>query len=113
MSHKIHEGLLIVHKGMKRNRLLHHIDVFLCSRCGFLPVFPVQDCSPVLVELEGENNDVAWVDADGCGGTVRLVSLDAIDVDDPFFAVNLCDFALATLVFASNDPNFVIFANRY
>lgn len=68
---------------------------------------------PVLVELEREDNNIAWVDADGCGRAVRLVPLNAIDVDNPFFAVNLCDFSLTTLVFASNDPNFVIFANRY
>lgn len=53
------------------------------------------------------------MDTDGCGSTVGLVSLNPIDVDDPFFAVHLCNFALPALVLASHDPNFVVLANGY
>lgn len=66
---------------------------------------------PVLVQLDRRDNDVAWVNANGSCGTIRLVTLDAVDVDDPLLTVNLSDLALPTLVFAANNSNFIVFAD--
>lgn len=69
--------------------------------------------TPVLVQLDGRNNDVAGVDADGDSRTVRLVALNPVNVDDPLLAVHLRDLALPTLVLAPNDPDLVVLANGY
>ena len=52
------------------------------------------------------------MNADGDGRTVRLVALDAVDVDHPLLTVDLGDLALPTLVLAPNDPDLVVLANR-
>ena len=44
--------------------------------------------------------------------TVRLITLDAIDVDDPLLAVHLGNLALPALVLPPDDANLVILANR-
>jgi len=80
---------------------------------GLLAVFSVKDCPSILVELEGGNNYIAWVDANRDRRAVRLVPLDTIDVDNPLFTVDLSDLPLTTLVFSTDNPDFVILANRY
>jgi len=80
---------------------------------GLLAVFSVKDCPPVLVEFERGNNDVAWVDTNGDRRAVRLVPLDAIDVDNPLFTVDLGDLSLTTLVFSTDNPDFVILTDGY
>ena len=65
-------------------------------------------CLPVLVQLDRRDDDVAGVDANGDGCTVRLVALDAVDMDYPLLAVDLGDLALPTLVLAPNNPNLII-----
>jgi hypothetical protein len=66
---------------------------------------------PVLVQLDGGNDNVAGVDTDGCGGAVRLVALDTVDVDDPFLAVDLGHFSLPALVLAAYDADLVVLAD--
>ena len=51
------------------------------------------------------------MDADGCGRAVGLVPVHAVDMDDPFFAVDLGDFALSTLELASYDQHLVVFTH--
>jgi len=80
---------------------------------GLLAVFSLKDRPPILVELEGSDNDVAWVDANRDRRAVRLVPLDTVDVDDPLFTVDLGDLSLTTLVFSADNPDFVILPNRY
>jgi len=80
---------------------------------GLLAVFSLKDRPPIFVNLEGGNNDVAWVDANGDRGAVRLVPLDTIDVDNPLFTVDLGDLSLTTLVFSTDNPDFVILTNGY
>jgi len=94
----------------QENSLIDHLRVL--ARGVLLPVLPVQDRSAVLVELQGGNNYVAGVDADGCGRAAGLVSMHTVDVDDPFFAVDLGDLALPTLELASYDQYLVVFAHR-
>ena len=79
----------------------------------FLAVFSFKNRPSILVELKGSNHDVAWVDANGNGRTVRLVPLDTVDVDNPLFTVDLGDLSLTTLVFSTDNPNFVILSHRY
>jgi len=76
------------------------------------PVLPVKNRLPVLIQLDGSNYDIAWVDANGGRRTIRFVTLDTVYVDDPFFPVYLCDFALPALVLPAYDQDFIIFANR-
>ena len=77
-----------------------------------LPILPLQDRTPVFVKLDRGDDDVRGVDADGYGGAVGLVAGDTVDVDHPFLTVDLGDLALAALVFAADDADFVIFADR-
>jgi len=72
-----------------------------------------QECSshsPVLVKLEREDDDVAWVDANGGRSAIRFISLHTVNVNDPLLSVNLGDLALTTLVFSSDNANLVIFS---
>ena len=80
---------------------------------GLLAVFSLKDRPPILVELEGGNNDVAWVNANGDRRAIRLVPLDTIDVDNPLFTVNLGDLSLTTLVFSADNPDLVILTDGY
>ena len=66
---------------------------------------------PILVELDGGDNDVAGVDADGGARAIRLVPLHTVDMDDPLLAVNLGDLALTTLELSSNNSDLVVFAD--
>ena len=86
-----------------------HLDVLLC-RC--LHRLALEDRTAVLVELERDNDDVGWVDADGSRRAVGLVPLDTVDVDDPLLAVDLGDLALTTLVLSAHNPDLVVLANR-
>lgn len=52
------------------------------------------------------------MDSDGGGRTVGLVPLDTVDVDNPFLAVHLGDLALTALVFAADNADLVILADR-
>ena len=90
-----------------------HIDLNLISLllCLLLPVLPLQDCSTVLVQLDVDDDNIRGVYANGHRGAVGLVALDTVDMDDPFFAVDLCYFALAALVFSANDSDFVVLAD--
>ena len=67
--------------------------------------------APVLVQLDGGNNNIAGMDTDGDGCTVRLVALDTVDMDHPLLTVYLGDLALPTLVLAPNNPYLVVLAN--
>lgn len=69
------------------------------------------ESAPVLVQLNGSDNDIAGVDADGDRRAVRLVALDTVDVDNPLLAVDLGDLALPALVLPPNNPDLVILAN--
>jgi hypothetical protein len=68
--------------------------------------------SPVLVQLDSSDNDIAGMHADRRGRSVGLVALNTVDMDDPFFAVNLRNFSLTSFVFAPDNTNFIVFANR-
>ena len=69
--------------------------------------------APILVQLDARDDNVARVDANGDGCTVRLVPLDTVDMDDPFLTVHLGHLALTTLVLAPNNPDLVILADGY
>lgn len=79
---------------------------------GLLPVLPVEDSTAILVQLDGGDNNVGRVDADGGACTVRLIPLHTVDVDDPLLAVHLDDLALSTLELSSDNADLVIFADR-
>lgn len=90
-----------------------HIDDLNISSSGLrlLGILPGEDSTAILVELEGGDDDVAGVDADGGAGAVRLVPLHTLNVDDPLLAVHLDDLALTTLVLPSDNADFIIFAD--
>lgn len=66
---------------------------------------------PVLVHFDAGNDHLAGVDTNGYGGTVRLVPLDTVDVDDPLLAVDLGHFALTPNVLSTGDSDLIISAN--
>ena len=89
------------------------IDSLNLSGGLLLAVFSLKDRPPILVELEGGNDDIAWVNTNGDRRAIRLVPLDTIDVDNPLFTVDLGDLSLTTLVFSTDNPDFIILPNRY
>lgn len=109
-----------------------HFDILSLLSCtgGFLPVFPVQNCPPakytqirsrlyhahdcyipILIQLDGDDNHFAGVHTNRGSSAIRLVALHAVNVDDPFFTVHLCDFSFPTLVCPPNDPDLVVLAD--
>ena len=88
-----------------------YLDLHLLA-LSLLSVLSVQNRTPVLVQLDRSDNDIAGVDANGDGSTVRLVALDTVDVDDPLLTVHLGHLALPTLVLAPNDPDLIVLAYR-
>jgi len=75
-------------------------------------VLAVQDSPTVLVHLDAGDNNIAGINANGYRSTIRFVALYTVDVDDPFFAVDLSHLALTTLVLATNNPDFIVLSNR-
>jgi hypothetical protein len=67
--------------------------------------------SPILVQLDGGDNNIAGVDANGGASAVRLVSLDTVDMDNPLLAVHLQNLALTALELSSNNSDLVVFAD--
>lgn len=67
--------------------------------------------APVLVQLDGGDDNIAGVDTNGDRRAVRLVSLDTVNVDNPLLAVHLRDLAFPSLVLAPHNPNLVILAD--
>jgi len=95
----------------KRKPLVGHLNITPpCCRVLF-PVFAFEDGAPVLVHFDAGNDHLAGVDTNGYGGTVRLVSLDTVDVDDPLLAVDLGHFALTPDVLSTGDSDLIISAN--
>jgi len=77
-----------------------------------LAILPVENGAPVFVHLDGGNDDFTGVNADGHAGTIRLITVNTVNVDDPFLAVDLGHFAFAAHVLPAGDSDFVILANR-
>jgi len=65
----------------------------------------------VLIELNGGDDNVAGVNTKGSSRPVDLVTVDAVNMNYPFFAVHLGDLALSSLMLATDNQNFVIFAD--
>lgn len=51
------------------NTSLDHLNI-LRRRGVLLSVFPVQNCSPILVELNVDYDNLARVDTDGCSRAI-------------------------------------------
>ena len=66
---------------------------------------------PILVKLDGGDHDFAGVDTNGRSGSVGLVALHTINMNDPFLAIHLCNLSFPTLVLSAYNPYFVILAN--
>jgi len=58
----------------------------------------------------GDDN-LGGVDTDGDGGTVGLLAVDALDVNDPLATVDLDDLALTALEGTANDHDLIILAD--
>lgn len=71
---------------------------------------PLQDALPILVQLKLRDLTLGGRDADGHALAVALLARDALDVDDVLEAVDGGDLALAALVAAALDDDFVVFA---
>lgn len=90
---------------------LHLLCLPLAVRLPTL-TYPLQNVLPVLVQLE-LCDDALWrSNTDGDWLAVRLFACDSLDVYDVFETVDGSNFALTTLVRASWDDDFVVFADR-
>lgn len=97
-----HTGKRFTEGGIELGTRLNHLNVLWCrSGRALRSVLPVKNRLPVLIQLDGGNYNVAWVNADGGCGTIRLVALDTVYVDDPLFPVHLRDFAFPALVLST------------
>lgn len=65
---------------------------------------------PVIIELDGGDHNVGWVNANGCGCAVRFVSLYTLDVHYPLLPVHLGNLSFSTLVFSPYNPNLIVLA---
>jgi hypothetical protein len=79
---------------------------------GLGAVLALEDGLAVLVQVKLGDDNLGGVDADGDSGTVDLLAVDTLNVDDPLAAIDLDDLALTTLVGATNDQDLVILADR-
>ena len=70
-----------------------------------------KDVLTVLVELELGDDDLGRVDAERDGLAGGLVAGDTLNVDDVLETVDGGDLALAALVAAADDGDFVVFAD--
>ena len=61
--------------------------------------------------MELGDNNLGGVDADRDGGTVGLLAVNALNVDDPLATVDLDNLALTALVGAANNQNLIILAD--
>lgn len=59
------------------------------------------------------DDHVAGVDAKGHSGTVVLLAVDALNVDDILAAVDLGDLAVAALEGSADNANLVVLADRH
>lgn len=76
-------------------------------------VLAVEDRLTELGELHLGDLNVAGVNSDANGGTVGLLAIDLVDVDDPLQAVASGDLALAALVHAALDLDLVVLADGH
>lgn len=90
-------------------RSLDHFDI--SRSCCRLRRLPLENRSAILVQFDRGDNHIAGVDSDRSSGTIRLIALHTIDVDDPFLTVNLCDLSLTTLVLSPDNADLVVLAN--
>lgn len=69
------------------------------------------DVLAVAVELEASDDHVGGVDVKRDGGAVGLFSVHALDVNDPFLAVDLENLAFGSLGGSTNNQDLVILAD--
>jgi len=95
-------------KGQQR-RLVDHLYIGIFGI--LLPVLPVQNCPSILIQLDRRDNNIAGMDTNGGSCAIGLVALNPVNMDDPFFAVDLGDFAFPAFVFATHDADLVVLSN--
>jgi hypothetical protein len=76
-------------------------------------VLALEDTLAVGGQLEFGDLNVGGVDTDGNGGTVGLLALDLVDVDDPLEAVGGGDLALAALESTALHADLVVLAHGH
>jgi hypothetical protein len=52
------------------------------------------------------------MNADRGGGSIGFVARNTVDMDHPFFAVDLGDLTLTALVLPTYNSNFIVFTDR-
>lgn len=67
---------------------------------------------PVLVQLKRCDDHITRVDASRSSRTVGLVAVNAVDMNDPFFTINLGDLSISSLVFSSHDQHLIVLSYR-
>ena len=76
-------------------------------------VSSVKDGLSVLVNLQFVDDDFGWVDSDGDGHTISLVTSKFLNVNHVFPSVNLNNFSVFAFVSSSGDNNLVVLSNGH
>lgn len=95
-------AILAVENGAPRNTI--HISLSVRQN--------LNSSLPVLIHLNSDDANFAGVNTNGNTCAIRFITLNTINMDDPFLPVNLRHFPLPSLVLPPHDPDFVVFTNR-
>ena len=90
----------------------HLLDVFaLGFLLATLAALSLEDCLSVLVNLQSDNLDLGGVEVDWNSGTVCLLPLQSLDVDDPLLTVASDNLALLPLVVSPGHLDLIILSH--
>merc|ERR1740120_182970 len=88
-----------------------HVLVSVLPLLGFTTL-AFQKRLAIFVDLQLGDRDFRWVNADRNGLAIGFIASDALDVDPPFFAIHLSDFALAVVIVSPHNHHLIISTNR-
>ena len=84
---------------------------FILFSLSLRSVLSVKDCLSVFVNLQFVDDDLGWVNSNGNGDTVGLVTSKLLNVNDILATVNLDDLSVFSLVSSSGDCDFIILSD--
>jgi hypothetical protein len=116
-THNVEDAIALAYPTERLVHLLHGLigsgDLAL-SLVGLIStVLALEDALAVSGQLELGDLDVGGVDTDGDGGTVGLLALHLIDVDDPLEAVGSGDLTLTALEPTALHADLVVLAHGH
>ena len=83
-------------------------DLTLVLLGGLVAILALEESLAIWVQMELGDDAVGWVDTEGNSGTVVLLTVDALNVDDILAAVNLGDLTITSLEGTTDDLDLII-----